>query len=393
MTTDFLVLGADGLQGQIVTKYFLKKGYRIWISDLYSANVRRVVRKYAKGQGQAHFVFCDLRSIPDIIKLIKKSKAPIVVNCADMYQNDNVYKACLATKRHCLDLGSWIELTAQQLRMSKRFEKIGRIAITGCGSVPGIGNVMLRYASQKFDTLQSVDLGFSWDSNIKKFVEPFSMKSVLVEFTGNNRLMRNGKYAQKGSFEVSLKRNFRMIGVQKSFLVEHPEVFTFWHHFKKQGLKNVRFFAGFPEHSMEKIKTLNEMGFNSDKPVKVENNTRIAPFDLLAPVFKQLKVPKGYTESENLWVKISGKKNGNAKTILMECLVPPIKGWEDSGCNIDTGFPASIMAEMIRDGRINMPGSFSAEAAGLIPEMEFFRELKKLGMQILENGREISYKE
>ncbi|MBI2356390.1 MAG: saccharopine dehydrogenase NADP-binding domain-containing protein [Candidatus Doudnabacteria bacterium] len=391
MKADFLVVGADGLQGQIVVKYFLKKGYKIFVSDIYSKNVRSVISRYGRGKGKARFVFCDLRSIPDTIDLIKKSQAPIVVNCADMYQNENVYRACLAAKRHCIDLGSWIELTSKQLGMDKQFKKIRRTAITGCGSVPGIGNVMLKYAARKFDTLPNVDVGFAWDSNIKKFVEPFSMKSVLVEFTGDNRYMRNGKYAIKGTFESSLRRKFRLIGKQRVFLVEHPEVYTFWRYFKHRGLKNVRFFAGFPEHSMDKIKALNEMGFNSDKPVKVENNLRIAPFDLLAPVLKQLKTPKGYTESENLWVKIYGKKNGRKKTILMECLVPPVRGWEDSGCNIDTGFPACVMAEMIRDGTISQPGSFCPEAEGLIPEMEFFRRIGKLGLPVYENGKEIKY--
>ena len=131
------------------------------------------------------------------------------------------------------------------------------------------------------------------------------------------------------------------------------------------------------------------MGFYSDRPVKIEGKVRVAPFDLLAPVLKSLKVPKGYTETENLWVEISGKKNGRDKAILMECLVPPVKGWEDSGCNIDTGFPVSVMAEMIHDDRIHTTGSFAPEA--VVPEMEFFRELKKLGLKILENGKEIKY--
>ncbi len=389
MNYDYIILGADGMQGQIVTKFFLKKGYRLLISDLYSVNVKSVIKRYRKIKGQAKFVHCDLRNIPAIISLLKKYSAPIVVNCADMYWNINVYQACLSTHKHCIDLGSWKELTQQQLRMNRKFKKINRIAVTGCGSVPGIGNVMLNYASQKFDRLDNVDVGFSWNSNMKKFVVPFSMKSILEEFTYNPMIMNNGTYISKKPLQISFRRNFRLIGQQRVFMVQHPEIFTFWYYFKKQGLKRVRFFAGFPEHSLEKIYSLIDLGFHSDKPVKLEGyNAKIAPFNLLNPVLKRLKTPPGYTESENLWVKIKGKKDGKQKTILMECLVPPIKGWENSGCNIDTGFPACIIAEMIRKGQITASGSYAPEA--IVPVQLFFKELRKCGFIVYENGKVIN---
>lgn len=388
MTNDFLVLGADGQQGIIVTKYLLKKGYRILVSDLYRDNVLPVIARH--GPKRAGFVFCDLSKTDDIVALIKKSQAPIVINCADMYFNLNVYNACLETQRHCVDLGSWIELTLQQLRMDRKFKQIGRIAITGCGSLPGIGNVMLKYAAKKFDSLKDVDVGFSWNSNMKKFVVPFSLKSILEELTYDPKIMYKGKYINKKPMEVSFHRNFRLVGPQRVYMVQHPEVSTFWHYFKNQDLEKVRFFAGFPEHSLKEISALITLGFHSDKPVKFESHgVRIAPFDLLNPVLKRLKTPKGYTESENLWLKITGKKNGKRKIVLMECLIPPVKGWEDSGCNIDTGFPVCIMAEMIKEGLITTPGSFAPEA--IVPEMEFFRRIKRLGFKVLENGQEISY--
>ena len=189
--------------------------------------------------------------------------------------------------------------------------------------------------------------------------------------------------------EIVIEKDFRLIGRQKSFLVQHPELFTFFHYFKDQGLKNVRFFAGFPNHSLEKIYTLIELGFHSDKPVVIpELKGKIAPFDLLNPVFKRLKSPKGYTESENLWLEVSGTQDSKPKTILMECLVPPIKGWEMHGCNIDTGFPAVIIAKMIKDKIIKQHGSFAPEA--IVPEKEFFKELKKKGLTVYENGKMIN---
>lgn len=385
MKYDFVVLGADGIQGLIATKALLLKGYSVLTADLYQTKIRKLLREFKNRK--AIFKHIDLRSLEQTINLLKKSGADTVINCADMYWNINVYKACIETNMHCVDLGSWIELTRQQLNMDKKFKNKNRTAITGCGSVPGIGNVMLKYASLKFDELKSVDVGFSWNSNMKKFVVPFSMKSILEEFTYDPRLIENGEWVQKKPLSIVRERNYRAIGKQKCFLVQHPELFTFYKYFKNKGLKNVRFFAGFPEHSLVKIRSLIDLGFHSDKPLKIEG-VKIAPFDLLAPVLKKLDTPQGYKEQENLWVETVGIKNGKPKKILMECIVPPVNGWEDSGCNIDTGFPAVIMAEMIKDGRIQNRGSFAPEA--IIPPEEFFKELQKRNFVVYENGKTIN---
>ncbi len=383
MKYDFLVLGADGMQGLIVTRFLLEEGYSIFAADLYNSKIINLLKKY--NRNKSHFSYIDLRNIEATTKIIKKSGTDVVINCADMYWNLNVFKACLSAQTNCVDLGSWIELTRAQINTNKLFKKIGKTAITGCGSVPGIGNIMLKYASAQFDLIESVDVGFAWNSNIKKFVIPFSMKSILEEFTYKPRYLKDREWVEVNPLEISFERTFRLVGKQKSFMIQHPELYTFYHYFKDKGLKNIRFFGGFPTHSLEKIYSLIDLGFHSDKPIKIkELNVKIAPLELLNPVLKKLNSPPGYTESENLWVDIMGYRNNQKHSVRMECIVPPIRGWESAGCNIDTGFPASIIAQMIKDGRINTPGSFAPE--GIVPEEEFFKEITAKGMAIYQDG-------
>lgn len=382
---DFLVLGADGMQGRIVVRDLLEQGYSVFAADLYKTKVQQIIRSYRNDQ--VTFAYVDLRDLQMAIAVMTRAGAEVVINCADMEWNANVYKACIETQTHCVDLGAWIEMTEEQLAMHDAFRKAQRTAITGCGSVPGIGNVMLRYVAKKFDGIRSVDVGFAWDSNKKKFVVPFSMKSILEEFTYRPRMIRNGRWIQKRPLEVFREAHYRLIGSQKSFLVQHPELYTFFHYFKKRGLENIRFFAGFPEHSLEKIYALIELGFHREQKIPVEG-LKIAPIDILGPVLKHLRMPPGYTESENLWVEVGGTKDRRKKTILMECIVPPIKDWADAGCNIDTGFPAVIIAKMIKDGTIRSRGSFAPEA--VVPEHLFFAELAKKKLEVYENGKRIN---
>ena len=135
------------------------------------------------------------------------------------------------------------------------------------------------------------------------------------------------------------------------------------------------------------ILSLIKLGFASKNEINYFG-TKIKPINFLTQMLKNLKAPNGYTEKENLWVHILGKKNGKRKDILMECLVPPLKGWESAGCNIDTGLSASILAQMVKEGIIKEKGCFSPEIG--VPPAHFFKELKKKKMLVYENGKLIN---
>jgi len=70
-------------------------------------------------------------------------------------------------------------MTKVQLELNKDFKNSSLVAITGCGSTPGINNIMIKYPSQFFSEIDTIEAGFAWDSNIKKFVVPFSIESIL----------------------------------------------------------------------------------------------------------------------------------------------------------------------------------------------------------------------
>jgi saccharopine dehydrogenase-like NADP-dependent oxidoreductase len=379
MKYDFLVLGADGMQGLIVTRDLLEKQYSVFASDLYKVRIGELLR----GHKNAAFAVCDLRDFGATVHLIQKARPRVVINCAEGDWNLNVYQACLQTGKHVIDLGSQVEMTRMQLNMNAAFRKAGLTAITGCGSVPGIGNVMLAHAARKVDSLQTVNVGFAWDSNIKRFVPPFSIESILEEFTVPAPYIVNGYWRKKLPSESRSMRYSRAIGYQENFLAVHAETYSFQHYYKRKGLKNVKFFAGFPEHSVKTIRTLIELGFANLKPIRFEG-ANIVPAQFLAQMLKRMKTPRGYREWENLWVEVIGRKGRHRRTILMECIVPTLPDWEDAGCNIDTALPAVIIAEMIYDGTIDDRGSFAPEA--VVPEKSFFKALKKRKMQVFEDG-------
>ncbi len=383
MAFDFIVIGATGMQGKIVTKDLLSNGYSVLLCGRDKSRALHLLKNK-----KTSFAYLDLTKKEEAKKVIRDSGAKVAINCAEGDWNFEALQMFSEVGIHSIDLGSDIPILKKQLSMSKQLQKKGLMHITGCGSVPGIGNVMLKYAYEKFDKIDTIRLGFAWDSNIKKFVVPFSMQSILEEFTMIAPYLHNGKIKRIKPLDSAELVYHRAIGNQKQIKVgHHPETYSFYQYCKNKGIKNLEFYAGFPEHSTEKILALLDMGFDSKKPIEFQG-VKIKPVNFVTEVLKRIKMPEGYTETENLWVFIEGKYKGKHRKILMECVVPPLKGWEGAGCNIDTGMPASIIAQMIYKKIINKPGSYSPEE--IVPVEPFFQELRKRKMLVYENGKVIN---
>ena len=380
MAYDFVVIGATGLQGRIVSRDLLEHGYSV----LLCGRKRKRVEHLLTHDHRSAYHHVELTEKKHTAMIVKQSKAPIVINCAEGDFNLELQKLCLRLGKHYLDLGSDPEMTSAQFRLHKQFQQKGLTALTGCGSVPGIGNVMLRYAAEKLDTVSAVDAGFAWIANQEVFVVPFSIMSIMEELTDRPTVVEDGGLKKVAPQSDKQEMTFKEVGKQECFLVRHAEAYTFYHYLKDKGVKNVRFYAGFPEFSYKAIMELIQIGLNSKAP----GTTGERPVDLLTEALKNLPIPSNYRETENLWVTLTGKKDNEAKTIAMSCIVPTIPGWEEHGCNIDTGLPCSIMAMMIKEGMITERGSRSPEY--FVPVEPFFKELAKRRMKVYENGKEVN---
>lgn len=380
MKYDFLVIGSSGMQGRIVARDLLESGFKIYCADLYREGSEENLSNFPGTM----FNFIDLRDFDGSNRMIGNIDANVVINCAEGDWNSDVYKMCLVSGSHIIDLGSDIPMTKTQLAMSNDFKTAGIIGVTGCGSTPGINNIMFRHASDLFDEITTVELGFAWDSDVKKFVVPFSIESIVEELTDPAPYVDNGIWLEIDPAGTEIIREFREIGSQKCYMVRHPETYTLYNDYKKLGLKNLRFYAGFPEHSLEIIKKLIDLGLGAKDLIRFEKDD-IRPVDAVSRILTRLPRPANYSEKENLWVEVSGKdKDKNIKIVKMECIVSTLPGWTNAGCNVDTGMPASIIAQMIADRRITKTGSFVPDT--VVNPADFFSELRKKGMTVYQDG-------
>ncbi|MCI0415004.1 saccharopine dehydrogenase NADP-binding domain-containing protein [bacterium] len=382
MKYDFIIFGGTGLQGRICARDLLESGYSALLIGRDPRGIQDLLRNRKAG-----FASIDLREESAIAQAISNSRAAVVVNCAELVFNVPIMNACLAAGKSCTDLGGLQHVTKEQFKLDGAFRKKGLLTITGCGSTPGIANVMAAYSVHKLESVRTIRLGFAWDSNIKKFVVPYSMQSIFDEFTQDPVVYRNGKFASETRMKCQGTYEFQQVGTQTVYCIVHSEVYTFSKYFKKKGLKNVHYMAGFPDHSLKVIQTLIDVRFNSSIEIRV-GGCKVSPLDVATATLKQLPVPRGYREIENLWIKIEGKKDRVAINTELNCIVKTSKGWESAGSNIDTGRSISVMSQMLRRGLIKHKGVHAPEA--VIPPEGFFRELAKREMYVYEDGRKIN---
>ncbi|MDP3772428.1 MAG: saccharopine dehydrogenase C-terminal domain-containing protein [bacterium] len=383
MQYDFAVIGANGIQGRIVSRLLLEEGKTVFLAANDDYNIDRLIE-----HPNSEFAQIDLRDMPRAKRAIKKSGAPIIINCAVDDFNLAVTKMVLELGKNYLDLGSEEPMWEDQFALDKDFKAKGIIAISGIGSTPGISNVMLRYVKPKFDTIETVHVGFAWDSNIPKFITPFSLDAIAWEFTKPAKNLKDGKWVEEDPYDCKVDYYYKSIGKQRTQYAIHLEPITFYEFLKDKGVKNIARMASYPPHSLAALTTLINLGLLSKTEVKLPSDGSIQPLEFTIEAMRRLPIPEGYTEKENIFLKVFGKKDGKDQVIEMDCVAHTLPGWEDATCNIDTGFPTAVLAEMIAEGKILEHGVFTPEF--VVPPEPFFAELGKRKLSIYENGMKIN---
>lgn len=383
MVYDFLVIGATGIQGRIASRDLLQNGYSVMLAGREGYRIKNLLRKHK----DSRFKYLDLRNKKDIEKIIKESGAKIIVNCADGDYNLDVTRACVKTNVNYLDLGSDDWMTAEQFELDKIMKRKGIISITGCGSTPGIVSVMAGYISEKLDSIDRIDAGFAWDANMDVFVVPYSITTIADEFSKEAHIVKAGRKKKVRPLSITMRHSLNNLKSQVSRNILHQELYTFNRSFKNKGVKDIVYYCAFPKHSFDLLMNLIELGLCNKQPVVIDGK-KVRPIDITTEQLNRINIPRGYREREDLWINMYGKHNGRKKRIDMICSAGTLKGWEDATCNVDTGMPISIMAQMVYNNEIRERGSFSPEL--VVPSGTFFEELGKRKMFVYENGKRIN---
>ncbi len=369
----FFVLGGYGIIGKVV------------VSDLASFSKHSEIivagrdfekaQKYAKSfkSPRLKAVKADINDKNSLARLIKKSDADVVVNCVQYYFNYQIMEACIKAKTNYVDLGGLYHMTKKQLKLNEKFRKIGKTAVLGCGSSPGITNILAAYGSKFLKNIISVEIFFADKDKTKynqDFVLPYSFKTIVDEYTLKPAVLSNGKIRFAKPLSGIREYSIEGYGKKQGFLTLHSELATLPEFLKNKGIRKMEFRVTFDKRFNEKIKTLVNLGFASEEDINTTSS--IMDHFVIKPGTKVI-------DEETLRVVF------NSGSITMDAVTK--SRFNIPAGTYDTGVPCSIIAQMISKKMINEKGVYAPEK--VINPGIFFRELRRRGIFILKNGKKI----
>jgi lysine 6-dehydrogenase len=370
-----LVLGGAGIVGKAITKDLVAQPdvTQVVIGDL---NVKRA-EDYLKKLGSAK-ASVERMDVKEHDQLVSKMKGfDVIANCVYYNMILPVTKAALEAKVHIVDLGGFFYGTIKQMEWDEDAKRADITLLHGCGSGPGVNNVLARYGADKLDRVDEIHIraGGAAPSPGSPPVKGAGMtiRTVIDEYTWNPMVYDHGEHKKMPCISGKEMVQFPdPIGLKPAYFSLHSEPLTLSKYIK--GVKVVDIKVVFPDEEIEKLSPLIEFGFTSQEPIDFEGRPIIPRqfVDRVLAAQEQEEEEQGREVCASvLWVM--GEKNREPVRLTYEFMVEHEKQWG----NTKTGVPLSVGVLMIGRGEITKRG-FTVPEECINPK-KFIDELKKRG--------------
>jgi lysine 6-dehydrogenase len=298
---------------------------------------------------------------------IKLPHVDVVLNCAWYELNLKAMDLALKLKAHYVDLGGLYHMTRKQLKRDAEFRRAHRLAVLGCGSTPGITNVMTARMAHNFETIDTVAiLDASHDPSLsdETFLPPFSIRTMLAEYLQPAPVLRRGRMTDVAPHSEPETHDFGgPIGSVTAGTVIHSETATLPEYLKDKSVKNIAFKIVYPPSVKRQLALLVGMGLH--------NGDGIAFLTKLSQSNGKFQTPKDF---EVLRVRIGGTRQGRPLSKTWDCEIRPTALL--SAGAIGVGFAAAIGASMAALGQGKIRAGVAAPESALDEDV-FFRELRR----------------
>lgn len=378
-----LVLGT-GAQGTTVAKRLDEEAAvsELICADYNKAAVDELVGSLKKARG----VQCDAHDLDSIVDCAQG--VDLIVNALPLEFGKNVLDAALAVKANYQDFSSstafdddvvlgWIRGLKHQLAVyGPKFKEIGKLAIIGTGSAPGLICCVTRDAMKHLDTCDTI-YNFVWEGVEAKRFQPFwwSPETAIEDMSEPAYTYENGELILRPAFEDPIVRKYDYMDREVTFLNHtHDEPVHYGINAKEyfKGCKNAYFkYAG---TGMDFAKPLQRAGLLTHDEVEI-NGRKVVPFDVIVnyipkpPKFEhEIKeiIDEGIISDDGcMVVEAYGKKDG--KDILVEnhVFAPGlVEAFEKAGMTGEmylTGQGGFLFSKMFVNDDFNMTGLITSD--------------------------------
>jgi saccharopine dehydrogenase-like NADP-dependent oxidoreductase len=362
----------------------------------------QAAEKLSSGLKKATALGLDARNLDNIIRAAEG--CDLMVNGLPLQYNLVIMEAALSVNASYIDMAGPMEdigfVESYKLIFSQwheRFKEKNLTALIGCGSSPGLANIVARESVDEMDSCDHIGI-YIYEGVWAKRYTPFwwSPEVAFGDMAYNTFRFEDGKIIEDAPFSRPVMMQFS--GIDKEIRMvdhEHDEPVTMGLLADEvlKSVKNVEFKYGGPH--VELSEALYQLGLLSKEPVNV-NGTDIVPMDLViklcppAPKFPdEIKniLDEGLVMEEGAFlVRVDGHKGG--KPIRIDCNISApglVEAFEKSNLSHEaylTGQCAAVFVGMMVDDAFVGEGLFVPEQLPADSRRYCFQKLAKLGITV-----------
>ena len=406
-----LVLGT-GAQGTTVAKRLDEEPgvSSIICADYNMEAVNELTGILTKAKGMK----CNAYNVDEIINCAQG--VDLIVNALPLEFGKNVLDAALAVKANYQDFSSttafdedvnigWIRGMKYQFEVySPKFEEIGRLAIIGTGSAPGVICCATRDAMKYLDTCDTI-YNFVWEGVKANRFQPFwwSPETAIQDMSEPAYTYENGELFVRPPFEDPVKRKYDYMDHEVTFLNHcHDEPVQYALNADKyfKGCKNAYFkYAG---TGMDFAEPLYRAGLFDHEEREIKSR-KVVPFDVIVesipkpPKFEEeiREIIEEGMEADDgcMVVEAYGKKDG--KDILVENhvfapgIVEAFERAKMTGEMYLTGQGGYLFSKMFINGDFDQCGLISSDMLSFEQVDRYFEYAAELGIRLETTVKEI----
>ncbi len=305
----------------------------------------------------------------------------IVISAVPYKYNYFLAKTAIETNNHFLDLGGNNSVVEKERNLNNIAKENDVTIIPDCGLAPGMVSVIVKDVVEEFDSVNYVKLRVGGlpvnPVPPLNYQIVFSPYGLINEYVEDAIVLDHGNIVKKKSMtELETVRFTNTFNEMEAFLTSggcSTLPITYKDKIDYLDYKTIRY----PGHC-EKFKIMLDLGFASEKPINTKGIT-IVPRDFFVSIlYKNLPM----NEKDVVLLKVISE---GVKDNLQSKIEYTMIDYYDEIHGITsmmrtTGYPASIIAQMIEDGQIKDRGVFGSEE--IVPCKSFFEELSKRNIVI-----------
>jgi lysine 6-dehydrogenase len=323
----------------------------------------------------------DVRNPGGTKQSIQGSK--VIISAIHYQFNLELSKLAIELGADFVDLGGNPSVVSKQLALNEEAKSKGVTIIPDTGLAPGLVQVLTSYGASKFDELEDIHLRVG---GLPQHPEPplnyrivFSVEGLINEYIEDAIVIRDGKIQNVHSLteieELSFPEPFQKLEAFQTSGGTSTLPTTYYGKVRNLDYKTIRY----PGHG-QLFRTLISLGFFSSESMTV-GQAKIIPRHLTGRILEQTL---GFDDKDVVLVSVSfqGKIGGKKRKLTFRM----IDYYDDktglTAMMRSTGFPTSIIAQMLLEGKIQKKGVIPQEIS--VPPLSFVEELPKRNLNVEE---------